>query len=112
MILHQKAEFIFNVNMLNNIMMNYLQTTYIQIIKQQQQNAKFQQMMMNIFIETITIISTFIFSNLLHKKSKTRLFKIESYDEKNLILYFQFKLKIQIKLFIDERTINNEKKQL
>ena len=68
--------------------------------------------MTKIRIEIIIIILTFIFSNSLHKKPKTRLFKIELYNEKNLILYFQFEFKIQIKLFIDEKTIDNEKNQL
>ena len=92
--------------------MNYLQMMHIQMMKQQQQNAKFQQMMMNIRIETTTITSTSIFSNSSHKKPKTRLFKIELYDEKNLVLCFQFEFKIRIKLFIDEKTISDEKNQL
>ena len=69
-------------------------------------------MMTNMRIETITIISTFIFLNSSHKKSKARLFKIELYDEKNLILYFQFEFKIRVKLFIDEKTIDDEKNKL
>ena len=81
-------------------------------MKQQWQNMKFQQIIMNMHIEITTITLTFIFSNSLHKKSKTWLFKIELYDEKNLILYFQFEFKIQIKLFIDEKTIGDEKNQL
>ena len=89
--------------------MNYLQIMHIQIIKQQKQNMKFWQIMMNMRIKTITIISTFIFSNPSHKKSKTWLFKIELYHEKNLILYFQFELKIRVKLFIDKKTINDQK---
>ena len=112
MISHQNTKFIFNVNMLNDIMMNYLQTMHIQIMKQQQQNMKFWQMMTNIRIKTTTITSTLIFSNSLHKKSKTWLLKIELYDEKNLVLYFQFKFKIRIKLFIDKKTIDDEKNQL
>ena len=74
--------------MLNDIMMNSLQIMHVQIIKKQWQNVKFWQILMNIHIEIITIILTFIFSNSSHKKSKTWLFKIELYDEKNLILYF------------------------
>ena len=69
-------------------------------------------MMMNICIKTTKIILTFIFSNSSHKKSKTWLLKIEFYDEKNLVLYFQFKFKIQIKLFIDEEIISDEKNKL
>ena len=65
--------------------------------------------MMNMRIEITRIASTFTFSNSLHKKPKTRLPKIELYNEKNLILYFQFKFKIRIKLFIDKKTINDEK---
>ena len=92
--------------------MNYLQIMHVQIIKQQWQNVNFQQMMMNIRIEIIIITSTFIFSNSSHKKSKTRLFKIELYNEKNLVLYFQFIFKIRAKLFIDKKTISDEKNQL
>ena len=63
-------------------------------------------------MKTTKITSTFIFSNLSHKKPKARLFKIKSYDEKNLILYFQFQFKIRAKIFIDEKTIDDEKNQL
>ena len=93
-------------------MMNYLKIMHIQMMKQQWQNMKFQQIIINIRIETITIILIFIFSNLSHKKPKTQLFKIELYNEKNLVLYFQFEFKTRIKLFIDKKIINNEKNQL
>ena len=69
-------------------------------------------MMINMRIETTAITSTFIFLNSLHEKSKTQLFKIELYDEKNLILYFQFEFKIRVKLFMNKETINDEKNQL
>ena len=96
-------------NMLNDIMMNYLQTMHVQMMKQQWHNAEFQQMMMNMRIEATAVTSTSTSSNPSHKKSKTQLFKIESYDEKDLVLYFQFEFKVRIKLFIDEEAIGDEK---
>ena len=58
-------------------------------------------MMTNICTKITTITSRFIFSNSLHKKPKIQ---YELYGGKDLVLYFQFKFKIQIKLFIDEET--------
>ena len=109
MISHQNAKFIFNVNILNNIMMNYLQTMHIQMMKQQQQNTKFQQMMMNMRIETITITSTFIFLNSLYKKPKTQLFKIELYNEKTWFYTFSLNSKSKSNYLLTKKQLMMKK---